>query len=86
MVTQKEVNVLLGIHEKIEMSLSKTVRVSHGEVQKLVVADLIAKYRYCVGDGEDQKMTDALETVIGYFLDAEELEAMKNGQDVFWDD
>jgi len=67
----------LAIARELEDVLSVQVKVSGGEVMRIIVRDLVAKRKAC----KDEELQYAFDTVLlGYFLTADELKAALNDQ------
>ena len=63
---------------EIEDYLSTTVKISHGQILEVTVADLLGKYKSCV-KRNDTKYINAFALVLRYYLTEEEfLEATKD--------
>ncbi len=57
---------------EIDDALSETVRISHVEVTRLVVSDLISKYKFNQERG-DERWARVFEEVLRYYLDEQEM-------------
>lgn len=61
--------------EKLQRSLDVPVMISSDEVLKIVVNDLIKKYKSCV-ERKDTEHIEVFEKVLRYYLSEEEFEEM----------
>lgn len=61
--------------EKLQRSLDVPVMISFGEVLKIVVNDLIKKYKSCV-ERKDTENIEAFKKVLRYYLSEEEFKEM----------
>jgi len=63
---------VIETYKEMEDSLASTVKISHSEVCRLVVIDLIKKRKFCVERMCSSKTIDAFETVLRYYLTEDE--------------
>ena len=64
-------NALLETYTQLIDSLSVKVKVEHGEILRIVVADLLQKHKASV-ERNDVKYIDAFTTVLKFYLTEEE--------------
>jgi len=64
-------NALIETYANLMDSLSVKVKVEHGEILRIVVADLLRKYKASV-ERNDTKYIDAFTAVLKFYLTEEE--------------
>ena len=62
---------LIDKYEQIQDALSMNVRIRHDQVNEIVVADLMAKYKAC--SERNDKYAESFNTVIGFYLSESEM-------------
>ena len=70
-----DLNEIMRTAKALHDSLSVPVMLDHGEVLKLIVSDLVAKYKSNVERGNAEWIS-VFEKVLSYYLSREELEAI----------
>lgn len=66
---------LMKTQNELMDSLSVSVKISHGEALRVVVSDLIEKYKSCVKRGDDKDIK-AFSVVLKYYLGEEEFKKL----------
>jgi len=77
-ISGKELISILDTHRAIDRALSISVKISHEEALRIVVSDLVGKYRHCWLSGEAEYVS-AFEKVLRYYLSEEEMEQIHPG-------
>jgi len=74
-MTQERDIALMKTQNELMEALSVSVKISHDEALKVVVNDLVEKYKSCVsrGDAENEK---AFSTVLKYYIGEESFHQM----------
>ena len=62
---------IMRISDELQDSISKTVKISFGEVLRIVVDDLVEKYKHNVD--RNQEWADAFKKVLSYYLTEDEM-------------
>lgn len=65
---------LLKISRDIRDSLSTTLKINHEQVEELVVADLLGKYKGAIKRNKDDKWVEPFKTILLFYLEEDELE------------
>lgn len=64
---------IIEIERSIRDSLSTTLKINHEQVEELVVADLLAKYRAHV-ERKDIEWADIIKAMLRFYLEHHELD------------
>ena len=68
--------------QRNDIALSAQVRISHGEVLRIVTQDLMSKYKSNCERG-DSFWADAFRTVLRYYMSEDEIDSALAGVDVW---
>jgi hypothetical protein len=74
-MTQERDIALMKTQNKLMDALSVSVKISHDEALKVVVNDLVEKYKSCVSRG-DAENEEAFSTVLKYYIGEEAFNQM----------
>jgi len=65
---------LFGIQRDIIDSLSTTIKIDHGQIMEIVVADLLGKYKAAIN--RDDKWVEPFKAILLFYLEQEELDLL----------
>lgn len=70
-----EIDSILRAKAAADRALSVPVMIGHGEVLKVIIKDLVSKYRHNMERGDLKWMT-VFRAVLGYYLSQDEVESL----------
>lgn len=76
MIEPDEAARLIGISKELEDALSTTVRINHNQVNDIIVADLLSKYKSAKSTGLGGNASMLSGVLLQYYLTPDELETL----------
>ena len=76
MIDREEMTEIMARRDEMLNSLAVSVKISHGQALTLIVADLVAKYKYVLEDDRKKDIQTSFKDVLRYYVDEEEFEQL----------